>query len=103
GGAVAGLRRVPRRAGLLALLTLLSHLDHRRAVVVEAKLPGPSSEALHGQPRHLAADRATLLEPPELVAAPRQRPRDRARVRRVGIVALPALAAVHPLAALELD
>ena len=57
---------------LLALLALLAHLDHRRAVVVEAELPGPAAEALHRQPRHLAADRAALLEPPQLVAAARE-------------------------------
>ena len=86
-----------------SLLALLAHLDHRRAVVVQAELPGTAAEALDREPRHLAADRAALLEPPEVVAAAGERAADRARVRRLGVVAVPALAAVHPLAALELD
>src|SRR6185503_16729573 len=98
---VAGAGGLGRRLlGLLralSLLALLAHLDHRRAVVVQAELPGTAAEALDREPRHLAADRAALLEPPEVVSAAGERAADGARVRRLGIVAVPALAAVHPL------
>src|SRR4051794_32610829 len=109
----AGRRRVARavrfRGGLLgllralSLLALLTHLDHRRAVVVQAELPGAPAEALDRQPRHLAADRAALLESPKVVATARQRAADRTRIGGFGVVAIPALATVHALAALELD
>ena len=82
------LRRLARLLRRLALGALLAHLDHRRAVVVEAQLPGTAAEALDRQPRALAADRAALLEPPELVAAARQRAAEVARVGDVGVVAV---------------
>ena len=68
------LHRLLRRPGRLALGALLLHLHHRGALVVEAELPGPAAEGLDRQPRRLAADRAALLEPPEVVSAPGQRP-----------------------------
>ena len=75
GGALGGLRLGLALVGLLASLlplgALLAHLDHRRAVVVEAELPGPAAEALDLQSRGLVADGAALLEP--------ARPRSRAR------------------------
>ena len=85
----------------------------RRASARISTIVGQSSlrQSFQGRPRKpltvsrgiSLADRAALLEPPELVAAARQRAADLAGVGRLGVVAVPALAAVHPLAALELD
>ncbi len=99
GGAVGLLHRLLGGAGGLALLALAAHLDHRRAVVVEAELPGAAAERLDLEPRRDVADRAAVLELPEVVAAPGQGAREAAGVGRVGVVAVPALAAAEPLAA----
>src|SRR5215208_6728294 len=103
---VAGSVGLGGRLGLLRALSLLAlgaHLDHRGAVVVQAELPRAAAEPLDRQTRHLAADRAALLEPPQVVAPAGQRAADGTRVGRVRVLPVPTLAAVHALAALQLD
>ena len=85
GGAVGlgfGLALLGLFLRLLALGALLAHLDHRRAVVVEAELPGAAAEALDLQPR---ASRRRSSSAPRAARArsrgPGSGPRERAGVR----------------------